>query len=379
MRNAGDETMKSGWKFNCLNGMSVLRAFVPRFPLLVIVGFLFFLPAVVRADTPLAEYRTRVGQASKTVEKVVKETIPCTSVRAREWSATSHLPEEIRKALEARFPAKEMVTIDARQTVQVENRPILDLLSRQADAVDCATSIATLKRLDDLLRSLDEQLARGEIPDPAGAGKRANVSEILSRPEFQPVKKEKTPFEKLQEWLTEKLLKWLSRVAPGADVQSPKYAAVLRVILYVVLAAGVVLLGVVLYRRFLKRAPKEEKESGKRVILGEVLDEKTTVDELMAEAAKYAQAGDYRQAVRKVYIALLYDMDKRDVIRIEPSLTNREYLRAVRAQVRLYPPMRDLTDRFDLIWYGQGTVGAGEYEEFVARYREAFGALPAAA
>lgn len=344
----------------------------------LMVAAFAWLSATVHADTPLADYRARVGQAAKAVEKASMEALPCGS-STRDWSPTLHLSEETRNFLKSQFPAKETVTIDAGRTIQVENRPILDLFETQGKASECATSLGALRRLNDLLKALDEQLAKGELPDPAAAGKRANISDILARPEFQTAKKEKTPFEKLREWLADQFVKWISRIAPGADVKSEKYAAILRIVLYVVIGAGIAWLGWILYRRFLKRERVEETDKGRRVILGEVLDEKTTVEELMGEAAKYAQAGDYRQAIRKVYIALLYDMDKREVIRIEPSLTNREYLRAVRAQVKLYPPMRDMTDRFDLIWYGQGTVGAGEYDEFVARYREASVALPAAA
>lgn len=342
------------------------------------VAAVAWLSATARADTPLADYRTRIGQSAKTIEKAAQEAAPCGS-STRNWSPASHLGEETRNFLKSQFPAKETVTIDAGRTIQVENRPILDLLETQEKASECATSLGALRRLNDLLKSLDEQLAKGELPDPAAAGKRANISDILARPEFQTAKKEKTPFEKLLEWLADQFVRWITRIAPGADVKSSKYATILQIVLYVAIGAGLLWLGWILYRRFLKREPVEETDKGRRVILGEVLDEKTTVEELMAEAAKFAQAGDYRQAIRKVYIALLYDMDKREVIRIEPSLTNREYLRAVRAQIRLYPPMRDLTDRFDLIWYGQGTVGAEEYDEFVTRYREATVALPAAA
>jgi hypothetical protein len=342
------------------------------------VAAVTWLSVGVNADTPLADYRARVGQAVKTVEKANDEILPCGSLN-KSWTPTLHLGDETRNFLKSQFPATETVTIDAGRSVQVENRAILALLNAQENADDCATSFGAMHRLADLLKNLDEQLAKGELPDPASAGKRASIADILSRPEFQTTKKEKTPFEKMKEWLAEKLVQWLSRVAPGADVKSAKYAAILRIVLYVALGVGLVWLGWILYRRFLKREPAADTDKGRRVILGEVLDEKTTVEELMAEAAKYAQAGDYRQAIRKVYIALLYDMDKREVIRIEPSLTNREYLRAVRAQVKLYPPMRDMTDRFDLVWYGQGTVGVGEYEEFVARYREATVALPTAA
>ena len=84
-----------------------------------------------------------------------------------------------------------------------------------------------------------------------------------------------------------------------------------------------------------------------------------------------ALRGDFRAAIRKLYVSLLFELERQGMIRLQAATTNREYLAKIRQQVGLYPVMTFLTDRFDYFWYGKFTSSQTDFDEFLSRYREA--------
>lgn len=107
------------------------------------------------------------------------------------------------------------------------------------------------------------------------------------------------------------------------------------------------------------------------------LVEARDTDSLHALAERKAQEGDYRLALRLIYLALLVALDTGGVLRFDRSRTNWEYLRALRASGRedVYLAMTPLTREFDRIWYGLARADAADY----ARARSQYEALQAAA
>jgi hypothetical protein len=330
------------------------------------------------ADAPPVsseEYRARIAQVRETVQSrlddLFQDSDGCSDDAP--WSSSRHLTAEERNDLRKSLRAREPVAFEGR-TVMVENAAALEALDQQETSSDCLASFAALTKLNSHLTTLDASLSVGRPPLDVAP---AEISDILQRDEFRIAKKEDSPFERFRKWLDEKLRSWFGRRS-GSPVETESYGKSLTFALIVGLAVAVGALAWVLYRRFRNRQA-DIPEKVTRVILGEVVDDDATADSLLDGALRLAQAGEHRLAVRKIYIALLYEMDNRGVIRIDPALTNREYLRAVRAQLRLYPAMREMTDRFDEFWYGQRDVRADDYERFLAKYHEAAAALPAAA
>ncbi|NWF69311.1 MAG: DUF4129 domain-containing protein [Chloroflexi bacterium] len=81
-------------------------------------------------------------------------------------------------------------------------------------------------------------------------------------------------------------------------------------------------------------------------------------------AALAENAGDYRTALRYVYLACLLALDERGVLRYDPALTNREHLRQVMQQPTLYEPLRVIVQTFDQVWYGFAALDAAAYAAF---------------
>jgi hypothetical protein len=109
----------------------------------------------------------------------------------------------------------------------------------------------------------------------------------------------------------------------------------------------------------------------KRIVLGEEVEADATPRDLADAATAAASLGDFRTAIRKLYVSLLYDLAEKRLIELEDSATNHEYLAKVSSHRALVPPMRFLTDRFDYIWYGMYPSSAEEFSDCLARYREA--------
>ena len=97
-----------------------------------------------------------------------------------------------------------------------------------------------------------------------------------------------------------------------------------------------------------------------------------------ARAVTLAEAGDYRQAMRYLYLSTLLWLDERRVLRYDPALTNREYLRHV--DTALCEALSPVVELFDRVWYGMAPLdrrGYAAYVKQVARVREIGAAPPA--
>ncbi len=85
-----------------------------------------------------------------------------------------------------------------------------------------------------------------------------------------------------------------------------------------------------------------------------------------AEAARLAAAGDFREAMRALYLAVLLHWDEQGRLRFDRALTNREVLALAtrRAERDVAARLAPLVDRFDRVWYGGARCTAVEYADF---------------
>jgi hypothetical protein len=90
-------------------------------------------------------------------------------------------------------------------------------------------------------------------------------------------------------------------------------------------------------------------------------------EELRQRAEGFAANGDYRQALRHLYLSLLLQLDSRGVWRYDTRRTNWEHIRALRRSPQsaaLIEPLSDITRRFDRVRYGDAACDAGEWNRF---------------
>lgn len=148
------------------------------------------------------------------------------------------------------------------------------------------------------------------------------------------------------------------RITPPSIGPFPIY------LLYTIIA--VVFLGAIYFiaKLFLENRKMQRKASA---ILEEEEPERT-LDEWLQIAEQLEQEGEYRKAVRALYVACLLKLDEAGVARFIRTQTNWEHL--ARIESSLQKPaslnMRTPTKEFDVIWYGYNCKGASD----VAKFRE---------
>jgi hypothetical protein len=254
------------------------------------------------------------------------------------------------------------------------------------DDEDCDAAASTLETGLLQVSATAEAQARA---DARAATDRARA--ILARPEFQerpekvagdtPADEEPVPSEpslwrrfidKLGAWLKD-LFKNHNPRPQSRDTALPvSGGAAANAVVVVVVALTVAVLGVVLVT-LLKR---------KRAATGPALEVSTVDAAALAGnpdhalsrppegwahlADALAARGEYREAVRNLYLALLSRLHRDGAIHYDETLSNWDYLRAFRGRPEVKAPFRELTRRFDFAWYGNTPVGADGYSEFRA-------------
>jgi Domain of unknown function (DUF4129) len=91
-----------------------------------------------------------------------------------------------------------------------------------------------------------------------------------------------------------------------------------------------------------------------------------TPGELWRQAQALAAAGRNLEALRLLYLAILFLLDRQRLLRYETARTNGEYVRQVRltelAPAGLHESFEQLTKLFDVQWYGEGSCGPAQYQ-----------------
>jgi hypothetical protein len=181
---------------------------------------------------------------------------------------------------------------------------------------------------------------------------------------------------KFDEWLGEKFPR--PDVPQGATEGFQSLSFVLQLLVYALVLGA---LGFLVYRfaPFFaeKYKRRERREKRTREILGERIAADETAENLFSDAEALARAGDLRGAIRKGYVALLFELSERKIIGLARHKTNRDYLRDVRpsnnaaARADLYENVRGLTVNFERHWYGSEAVETKDWEEFRNEYKKA--------
>ncbi len=220
---------------------------------------------------------------------------------------------------------------------------------------------------------------------------RAAANDILSRPEFRatppPKAEEATPDgEEPPGWLArliKRFLEWLfdrddepsgPLPLPDAGPSGMAGANAVMVVAFV-LVAGVLLYILVRSVQRTRRhevAPDEAGGLVEQPLAHDGLSALSRPPETWAGLAdQLAARGEYREAIRHLYLALLSRLHRDGVIDYDPTRSNWEYLLAFKGSSSARAAFRELTRRFDFAWYGNLGVDALAY----AMFRQVVGPL----
>lgn len=315
------------------------------------------LAAEASAASTMLNYEHRVVRAAEQIERI---------------KADRDYGEEGINYIKRLLPRSEGIEFENRETT-VDNTWLHVLLDSYPAEKDPQQSIARLNEAVGRLRALDDHLRRADGADPnEAAGPRDKIREILSRPAYQPEQETavgafvRRVLRKVRGFVGE-VYSALARLLERVFGASANGGWISNLMLIVVLAAAVIVAARL--ARKLRRPQTKRKKT--RLVLGEEIAADGTSRELAEAGLAAARAGDFRTAVRKLYVSLLYELSERNLIELEESATNHEYLSKASRLSGLASPMRYLTDRFDYVWYGMFPSSEEDFAAYRARYDEA--------
>jgi Domain of unknown function (DUF4129) len=274
------------------------------------------------------------------------------------------------------LPPQEDVEFDG-QAVRVDNTWLygtIDNLIENA-AADLDERRALLFEMGNRLYLLRERVEAAQSQQTLNMSDRhARLEQILARPEYSDEKEKESTLKKWIDRLLNALAEWLSRMgmasgrAPSGGSGGLVEGARILIIL-IIFAAAAFGAGYLLNRLRVRR--KSDRESGTREVLGETIGEDVTASDLISAAIDLARQGDHRAAIRRAYLAVLFEMEHRGKLRLHRSKTNRDYLDDLQAERDLLPPFSAMTGMFEKVWYGQTRATEDEFNGFLSRYHEA--------
>jgi hypothetical protein len=274
------------------------------------------------------------------------------------------------------FPPGRTIEVDG-TTVEIENEWLTAAVERyenQADVQERRLLLtAVYERLDAIelkIEELEAAVARKTSKDE----QKRKLAEILKREEFQkPAVEEESLIQRFLTWLEKLFVRNAPKSAPPpAPSNFGGVARIMQIVLFV-LVLGLLAFLIYKFAPFLigKYRRRKKRERGERIILGEKIAAGETPDNLFGEAEKLADEGRLRDAIRKGYIAFLFELSERRLIGLAKHKTNRDYLRSVRKERELHKKMDGLTANYERHWYGFEEAAAEDWEEFRTNYREA--------
>jgi hypothetical protein len=195
--------------------------------------------------------------------------------------------------------------------------------------------------------------ALAELPPPTGdaanpQGVRETADEITSRPEYQ------VPPKNIVERVQEAVGEWIGKVftSLGQGGVSSAFGWIIVVLL----------IGVVAFFAF-RVARTVQRDAAPPVEID--IEVQRSAPEWRSEAERFEAAGDWKEALRCRYRALVADLVDRSVVPDIPGRTVGEHRRDVRDAV---PDATDdfsgAAELFERAWYGDLPTGASENQQF---------------
>jgi hypothetical protein len=188
------------------------------------------------------------------------------------------------------------------------------------------------------------------------------LHDILSRPEFAWPEQAPNPVNEWFQKLWDAINLWLDKIFGGGAITIPVNMTWMTIIAAALLAAVLFFAFRTLVVDFMKEAQIKGGDDGESKPL--------TSETAFEKAQSLSRGGDYRSAVRYLYLSSLLLMDERGVLRYDRSKTNREYLRSVSNSPEFAKPLEEVIEVFDNVWYGYHSLEEDTFKHYSDRVQE---------
>ncbi len=278
--------------------------------------------------------------------------------------------ESVRPALDelvSQWEAVKQVQLKDGQTVPVDNSYLVLLLkSSNTDNLTIAESLvetlleAHRKYPSEVFTAADLDRLNAILSDPRFQWKEAQLNPIQKWIQEQ--------FKRFTDWLNslfgeqiKRFNEWLNSLFGNNNFSGDTFSLVpiLTTILLVAVLAYV-------FRSLFFDLVAESRLAEDASAEGEPL----TAEQALARAHSLSRGGDYRSAVRYLYLSSLLLLDERGLLRYDRSKTNREYLRSLSNTPELSEPLNEVIDVFDNVWYGYHSLDEDTFKHYSDRVEE---------
>lgn len=260
---------------------------------------------------------------------------------------------DVEQALDV-LRAVEPVELDDGTTISPNLSHIINALEADPPDVEAAQA-----GLDSVIAALD---TAGNTDAIDSDDARATLDDVLARDEFQPEPEDDSEsigqrilgaVNDLFTWFFESLDQLL-----GGSGGEGSPASVVLAILGVAVVVGIV--------AFAVRSVRQAMTPGVTRLAEGNPEEHYTSAQARAEAERLFAGGEYRAALRLLYLATLIRWEEAGRLRFDRSLTNREVVARVNLQgdAALLEQLTPLVDRFDRVWYGGAPCTSDDYASF---------------
>ncbi len=208
--------------------------------------------------------------------------------------------------------------------------------------------------------------ARDTWPHPELNYAYSPLSDILARPEFQWQEQPRSPLAELWDriiiWLLERVADLFEIAGMTGAVTAGLFRFVFTAVFVLITAAALAYLFQGLLANFVAEAEIDADDGG--------FIENLTAKTALERAQTLSSSGDYRSAVRYLYLSTLLMLEERGLLRYDRSLTNHEYLGSVAHLPELFAVLYEVIDVFDRVWYGYQPLNEAEYTHYATRVAE---------
>ena len=200
------------------------------------------------------------------------------------------------------------------------------------------------------------------VPTPSPDQVRRTADEVFARPEF-------SPDAALPNWLTravEAVARWLGQLPT------------VNPLLFWVILGGCVLSLILLLVYVLASLGwgfEVGPRAARRRAAEAAAERRRQSAEFRAEAGIAAGCGDFTEAIRCLFLSLVYRLDEQGRVGFQKARTNREYLALLDADAPVRRELGVFVDTLGDHWYGQRPAGRERFDDCEARYERVLAAV----
>lgn len=190
----------------------------------------------------------------------------------------------------------------------------------------------------------------------------STVNSIILRPEYASLRSFfsdlfQTIKDSIRNWILEFLKRSFSNIENESKI-SDNLSNIFMIIGLLVLVAIVIAI-------ILKTSKAFERKTKVKEILGEKIEEGTSPSSLRAKAIRFEKEGDFRQAIRYDFIAVLLLMHNKSLLYLDETKTNEEILGYLKknkfTKIML---IKEMVDCFNFSWYGHKSCDKEIYNKW---------------